>query len=289
MLRILITGANGQLGSEFKDLENSSEYEFYFASHDELDITDQKGVEAFFGKNKFDALINCAAYTAVDKAEDEAELAFDINEKGARNLALIAKEKGIKFLHISTDYVFGGDSPIPYTPSDKTAPKGVYGKSKLAGENEILRISPANSAIIRISWLYGTHGKNFVKTMLNLASQRDKLNVVYDQVGSPTYARDLALALLKMAKSISNIKTQIYHYANEGVTSWYDMAQEIMNFANLKCQILPIRSHEYPSKATRPAFSVLDKADIKRDFELIVPHWRASLGECIKILGNKNA
>ncbi len=288
MLNILITGANGQLGSEFKDLQSEYPHKFYFAGHDELDIINENSIRKFIASNKVDAIINCAAYTAVDKAEDEPELAFDINKNGARNLALIAKEKDIKFLHVSTDYVFSGDSSIPYMPSDKTAPKSMYGSSKLAGENEILRISPANSAIVRVSWLYGAHGKNFVKTMLNLASQKSNLNVVYDQIGSPTYASDLAHTLLKMIDKISNNKPKIYHYANEGVASWYDLAHEAIRLSNLKCEILPIRSCEYPTKVTRPAYSLLDKADIKRDFELIIPHWRDSLEKCIERLKEIN-
>lgn len=285
MLNILITGSGGQLGQEIQELANNySEFNFISATHQDLDISDINSIHNFIKDTKIEAIVNCAAYTSVDKAEEEKEQAFKVNTKGAENLAQIAQEIGAKLIHISTDYVFDGKSYIPYTPESPTKPLGVYGKSKLEGERAILEIAPKNSAIIRVSWLYGFYGKNFVKTMLRLGKEKNDISVVYDQIGSPTYAFDLAQAILTILPKLENDNPQIYHYANSGVASWFDVAKTALKLVNYQGKINPIPSSAYPTLATRPNYSVLNTSNIREDFNLTIPYWQDSLEHCIKRL-----
>jgi dTDP-4-dehydrorhamnose reductase len=242
-------------------------------------------MEDFFENQKFDAIINCAAYTAVDKAESEAELADAINHRFVAMLAKIAKRDDSKLIHISTDYVFNGQNHRPYVENDPTDPQGIYGKTKCAGEKAILDVSPKNTIILRTSWVYSAHGNNFVKTMLRLGRERETLSVIFDQVGTPTYARDLASAILDILPQINNGKPEIYHYSNEGAASWYDFAAAIFELSDIPCQVNPITTDQYPTPASRPHYSLLNKAKIKNDFNLKIPYWRDSLKECLVKLG----
>lgn len=285
MLNILVTGANGQLGSEIQALSPFYSYTFYFTCKDQLDITKQEALENYVEKNSIDTIINCAAYTAVDKAENEEALADQINHQAVKHLAMIAKEKNIKLIHISTDYVFDGLNYKPYLETDRTNPQGVYGKTKRDGENALLRVKLPNSIIIRTSWVYSSHGANFVKTMLKLGRERESLGVIFDQVGTPTYARDLAQTILDILPKINTIQTEIYHYSNEGVLSWYDFAKEIMKMAQLTCNVNSIETKEYPTPAQRPHYSLLNKSKIKKDFGINIPYWKESLEHCLKKIG----
>jgi len=294
---ILVTGANGQLGREIKQLvinqKNTFEKNnltFYFTTKDQVDITNKKEIEEFVKTNNINIIINCAAYTAVDKAETEAKIADAINHLAVKYLAEISKERDISLIHISTDYVFDGKNYKPYVETDPTNPQSIYGKTKLAGEKAIQSINPPNSIIIRTSWVYSEFGNNFVKTMLRVGKERDSLKVVYDQIGSPAYTRDLAKAILQIIQhSTFNIQhlIQIYHYSNEGVCSWFDFAKEIIQMANLNCKVEPIETKEYPTPANRPHYSLLNKAKIKRDFQIEIPYWKDSLSDCLKRLGEK--
>ncbi len=294
-MNILVTGSNGQLGSEIKELiqhpiSNIQHYHFHFTDRNTLDITDKNAIQKICSKNNIEVIINCAAYTAVDKAEEDEVNADKINHLAMKHLAQIAKEKNIKLIHISTDYVFDGKNYKPYVETDNTNPNGVYGKTKLDGEKAIQAINPENSVIIRTSWLYSSFGNNFVKTMLRLGKERDSLGVIFDQVGTPTYARDLANALLRMLSDeclMVNDNVEIYHYSNEGVTSWYDFAKEIMKMAKINCMINPIETKEYPTPAARPHFSLLNKSKIKEDFKLAIPYWKDSLDACLRIMGER--
>lgn len=270
----LITGSDGQLGSAIKLLNPKNAI---FAGRNVLDITDYSSVRDFVNDNNVDVIINCAAYSAVDKAEDAKEAAFRINSLGAENLA---KSK-CKLIHISTDYVFDGHNCKPYEPEDNTNPLSVYGKSKLNGEIAALRFAES-VVVIRTSWLYSEYANNFLKTMLKLGQERSDLSVVYDQIGTPTYAVDLAHALLKIAPQINIHNRGIYHFSNEGVCSWYDFATAIMSLANLTCKIHPILSANYPTKAVRPHYSVLDKSTTKDAFGIEPRHWMKGLEECLK-------
>ena len=284
MAKLLITGANGQLGSEIRDLATNDNINSYiFTDIDELDITDLDAVCNYIQIHKPDFIINCAAYTAVDKAEDDFELCSKINYLAVENIAKGAKRVGAKVIHVSTDYVYGGDSSTPYVESDATEPKSVYGSTKLKGEMILIDILPEDSITIRTSWLYSTYGKNFVKTMIMLGKERASLNVVSDQRGTPTYAKDLAKAIMQIANADKFI-AGIYNYSNEGECTWYDFACEIHKIAGVECVVNPISSKEYPTKAKRPAYSVLDKSKIKRTFGLNIPNWEESLNECIRIL-----
>ncbi|MBK2093302.1 dTDP-4-dehydrorhamnose reductase [Francisella philomiragia] len=288
-MKILVTGSNGQLGSELKELVFNSKleiqnYTFIFADSKLLDITDHQAVKKFIVDNDIKVIINCAAYTAVDKAETDIEMADKINHLAVANMAIVAKEHGIKLVHISTDYVFDGYSYRPYLEDDQTNPQGVYGSTKLAGEQAILDINPKNSIIIRTSWVYSYYGNNFVKTMLRLGRERDSLGVIYDQVGTPTYAKDLAKTILDIVPRIQNSKLEIYNYSNEGVTSWYDFAKEIMSIVKLNCQINPIETVDYPTPAKRPHYSVLNKTKIKEDFNIEIPYWKDSIYRCLRKL-----
>ena len=274
---ILITGSNGQLGSEIRVLSENSEHRFFFTDVAELDITDRDAIDGYIVDNKIDTIVNCAAYTNVDKAEDDVELADKINHLAVKNLAEASKKYAVELVHISTDYVFDGTKNFPYLETDPTAPLGVYGKTKLDGESAVIN-SGCAYLIIRTSWLYSTFGINFVKTMRRLTTEKESLKVVFDQVGTPTYAGDLAHAILKIIESgkLSD-NSGIYHFSNEGVCSWYDFAIEIRDLFGNECDVQPCHSDEFPSKVTRPKFSVLDKTKIKKTFGLKIPHWKYSL------------
>lgn len=287
MPNILVTGSKGQLGSEIEALSSNYDYNFFFTDRDELDITNQEAIEGFIENNKIDTIINCGAYTAVDRAEEDEINADKINHLAVKYLAQIAKEKDIKLIHISTDYVFDGKNYKPFIETDSTNPQGVYGKSKLDGEEALKDVNPKNSIIIRTSWVYSSFGANFVKTMLRLGKERESLGVIYDQVGTPTYARDLARAILDILPKIQNKSTQIYHYSNEGVLSWYDFAREIMRMAKIDCVVNPIESSQYPTPASRPHYSLLNKSKIKEEFNITIPFWKDSLDECLKIMGER--
>jgi len=285
MSKILITGGDGQLGSAIKfAAKNFPTFQLTFTDIADFDITSTLSVDSFLAQNNYDYLINCAAYTAVDKAEEDKNLANLINEKGSKNLAISCQKYNCKLIHISTDYVFDGKSHIPYTENMETNPPSAYGQSKLAGEKAIIENSDS-SIIIRTSWLYSEYGANFLKTMLKLGAERDNLGVIFDQIGTPTYAIDLAHSLLTIIDSKKHFnQTEIFHYSNEGVISWYDFAQEIMELANLDCKINPIESWQYPLPAPRPHYSVLNKAKIKSTFDINIPYWKDSLKVCIQKL-----
>jgi len=290
-MKILVTGAKGQLGSDLAPRLKAAGFDALSLSSAELDIADGSAVAAAVKKEKPGIIINSAAYTKVDLAEKERDLAFAVNEKGAINIGKAAKETGAKVIHVSTDFVFDGGSSAPYTEDAATNPLSVYGSSKLAGERG-LEGTLEEHVIVRTSWLYGTTGNNFVKTILRLASERDMLRIVYDQIGTPTWSADLAAVLADISKALSDGAQPwgIYHYSNEGVASWYDFALAICEEAGalgipLKCAFLePILTAEYPTPARRPAFSVMDKAKIKKTFNLKIPHWRVSLRSMLKEL-----
>ena len=281
-MNILITGAEGQLGRSFQKIsQNHSEHNFLYTDLPETDITNKKALNTLVKKHTIDVIINCAAYTAVDKAETEKELAYHINAYGPKILAEVAKENNLKLVHISTDYVFDGTSTSPIKESYPTNPKGAYGQSKLEGELEIASAA-CDAVIIRTAWLYSEFGNNFVKTMLRLGKEKDTLSVVYDQVGTPTYATDLALAVMQIIDTGFN-GYHLYHYSNEGVLSWYDFAHEIFALTGVKVRVNPIESDQYPTPAKRPAYSVLSKEKIKSN-GIKVPYWKESLAQCLSIL-----
>jgi len=287
-MNLLITGSNGQLGSELRSLAEDSIHHFDFTDIDELNIADEREIDAYFRKNKYDMVINCAAYTAVDRAEKEIDKALLINSSAPKFLAEKCRLTGAAMIHISTDFIFDGNNCRPYREEDPAAPVNVYGQTKYEGELRVLK-GNSKSLIIRTSWLYSTHGNNFVKTMIRLGQTRDELGVIFDQVGSPTYAADLAAAILKIADQVKSLpegneKWGIYHYSNEGVASWYDFACEIFKIKEIPVKVKPIRTSEYPTPARRPYFSVMDKTKIKSNFELVIPHWTDSLRTCISLL-----
>lgn len=286
-MNILITGSNGQLGSEIKELSSNYSYTFFFTDRTNLDITSTDNIKSFCQTNNINVIINCASYTAVDKAESDIENADLVNRKAVKKLALVSQELDIKLIHISTDYVFDGKNFKPYIEEFQTNPQGVYAKTKLDGENEMRDINPKNSIIIRTSWLYSSFGNNFLKTMLRLGPEKESLGVIFDQVGTPTYAKDLALTILDILPKINNEKVEIYNYSNEGVLSWYDFAKEIMKMAKLNCKINPIETFQYPTPAKRPHFSLLNKSKIKSTFNIEIPYWKDSLDECLKIMGER--
>jgi len=277
MANILITGANGQLGSEFQKRTFSLLDEIFYTDIEELDITDLRAVISFVERNDIDTIINCAAYTAVDRAEEDAERAAKINRDAVKNLATAATRLGCLLVHISTDYVFDGQQDHPYTEKDTPNPQTVYGRTKWEGEQAI-RESGCMHIIIRTAWLYSEFGNNFVETMLRVGSEREDLNVVHDQLGSPTYAGDLADAIIKILERDDLPEHEgTYHYSNEGICSWYEFAKEIMKLGEKDCEVHPITTAEYPTKAQRPAYSVLDKTKMKETFGVEVPEWRTSL------------
>ncbi|MCB9353607.1 MAG: dTDP-4-dehydrorhamnose reductase [Lewinellaceae bacterium] len=287
-MTILITGANGQVGQCFRQLAATyPDWQFVFADIDEVDITNGKAVFSFF-KNLDRAglqwCINCAAYTAVDKAESEPLLARRINVNGARYLAEACAARGIPVVHLSTDYVYHNRQNTPFVETDAVSPKSVYARTKLAGDRAVLRANP-QAMVIRTSWVYSPFGANFVKTMLRLGTERSELKVVFDQIGTPTYAPDLAAAILSIIKQSEKTSfSGIWHYSNEGVTSWYDFARAIFEIRGIDCRVRPIVTAEYPTPAARPPFSVLNKAKIKDAFGLEIPHWRESLQQCLALL-----
>ena len=288
MKTILVTGANGQLGQEFNCLAPSyTHYRFIFTTKNTLDITQDQALKTFLESNTVDIIINCAAYTAVDCAESEDSLAEAINHHAVESLALHAKNQAITLIHISTDYVFDGQNFKPYLENDTTSAQNRYGASKLSGELAMQRVNPKNSIIIRTSWLYSGFGKNFMKTMLALGKEKESVRVIYDQVGTPTYAADLAKAILDILPKITNDAVKIYHYSNEGVLSWYDFAKEIMKMAKLTCKVFPIETKDYPTAAKRPYYSILNKSKIKSDFKIDIPYWKDSLNECLQKLGER--
>ena len=291
-MKVLITGSNGQLGSEIKEL--ASDYknlECVFKDLPELDICDAEVLNTFIIDQHINAVINCAGYTAVDKAEEEALIAQKVNSEGVLNLANALKKVDGKLIHISTDYVFDGNHSQPYKESDPVSPVGVYGETKRAGELAVLN-SSIDAIVIRTSWLYSGYGNNFVKTMLRLGNDKESIQVVSDQIGTPTYAKDLAKTCLNILSDAgsTNIskKGSLYHYSNEGVTSWYDFATAIMEIGNIDCKVIPIETKDYPTQARRPMYSVLDKSKIKSDFKLTIPHWRDSLANCIKKINHNS-
>jgi dTDP-4-dehydrorhamnose reductase len=284
-MNILITGANGQLGSEIREISPMfKDLNFTFTDIDELDITNYNALGKFFLKNKFDCIINCAGYTAVDKAEAETEMAMRLNATAVKNLAEFSSTYNSLFVHVSTDYVFDGKNYKPYSEGDLTNPKSAYGKTKLEGEVEII-FNAQKAVIFRTSWLYSSYGNNFVKAILKNAKEKGALNVVNDQIGSPTYAKDLAKAILDIIPIYkAESKFEILNYSNEGVCSWYDFAKEIIEIAGIDCPITPIESKDYPTAATRPFYSVLNKAKIRKQFGISIPHWKDSLKECLNLL-----
>lgn len=285
MHNILVTGANGQLGNEMRLRGANSANRYLFTDIAELDITDAEAIGQCVADNKIDIIVNCAAYTNVEKAEEQEAMADLLNNRAAGNLAAAAKQAGATLIHISTDYVFRGSGNLPCREQEPTDPLGVYGRTKLAGEQAIIG-SGAKHLIFRTAWLYSEFGNNFLKTMLRLTAERETLNVVFDQVGTPTYAGDLADVIFGIIETDRHLGNEgIYHYTNEGVCSWYDFATEIAAaVGHDNCRIHPCHSSEFPSKVQRPAFSVLDKSKVKHTFDLEIPHWRQAMIRCLQKL-----
>jgi len=290
MAVILITGAKGQLGNELRVVSGKYfGYDFIFTDIDELDITDLLKTKEFILNKKPDWIVNCAAYNQVDKAEGDFQNALLINSAAVRNIASVIKDSGIRFIHISTDYVFEGNANFPYTETSPTNPLTAYGRSKLDGEKAALTHHAA--MVIRTSWLYSSFGQNFVKTIIRLAGQNDSIRIVSDQTGTPTYAADLAEAIMSIIAGVIRhqlaFNSGIYHYSDEGTCSWYDFASAIVEENGLKCNVIPILTSEYVTAAKRPVYSVMNKAKIKENYNLIIPHWRTSLQRCIKEMNKK--
>jgi len=291
-MKILVTGKNGQLGKSINKMivNNKRDNEFVFVGREELDQSKKNSITSYFENNNFDIIVNCAAYTAVDKAEEEKELADQVNHLAVAQLAEIANKQQAKLIHISTDYVFDGESIEPYLESDPTRPINTYGKTKLAGEKAVLNLMSRNAVIIRTSWVYSEYGNNFVHTILKLGKDRDrdKLSIVDDQVGSPTYAGDLAKVIINILQNEKFINTelvtQVYHYSNLGECSWYKFTKEIFELSDTKCTIYPITTKQYPTPAKRPMFTVLNKNKIIKKFDINIPKWEDSLGRYIKTL-----
>lgn len=287
MKNILVTGANGQLGQALKKIAaDFPAFSFVYTDFNELDITSEEAVRNFLAQQKIHACINCAAYTAVDKAESDEELAFKLNFEAVLNLATLAMEHKVQLVHISTDYVFDGKSNRPYTETDSADPESIYGSSKLRGEAAAIGTNP-DTIVIRTSWLYSEFGANFAKRMRELMQEKESLNVVFDQAGTPTYAVDLSRAILNVLTKVWDVPGNyggVYHYSNEGVTSWYDFAVAIKELTGASCRVFPITSDQYPTPAKRPAYSVFNKGKIKGTFGLEIPYWKDSLQVCLKSL-----
>lgn len=275
-MNILVTGANGQLGMEMRNVSAGSADRYIFTDVAELDITDADAVDRVIASEKVDVIVNCAAYTNVDKAEEDEQAADLINHRAVAILATAAAKYGATLIHISTDYVFDGRSCVPYKEDDATSPTGAYGRTKLAGERAVIE-SGCRYLIFRTAWLYSPYGKNFVKTMMKLTAEKDSLNVVFDQVGTPTCAADLAALIYKVIAERMLDHQGIYHFSNEGVCSWYDFAVEIRDLCGNICDIRPCHSDEFPSKVKRPHYSVLDKTNVKSSVDVTIPHWKDSL------------
>ena len=281
--KILITGANGQLGKELRQIASKyDQFEFIFLSREDLPIHHFEMVRHYFSVYHPVFLINCAAYTAVDRAESEKDLAYQVNAEAVGVLAAVCKENNCRFIHISTDYVFDGNAKTPYKEDVETNPQTIYGKSKLEGEKQALELNP-DSLIIRTSWVYSSFGKNFVRTMLKLMAEKDEINVVSDQVGSPTYAADLADAIMHIIAS-GKWKPGIFHYSNDGAISWYDFAVAIKEITENNCKINPIPTSQYPTPAKRPLYSVLDKTKISSIYSISINNWKKSLTVCLQLL-----
>jgi len=289
-MRILVTGKNGQLGKSIHKLVTNTEQtdDFVFVGREELDLSNENNIARYFGGNAFDIIVNCAAYTAVDKAEEEQDLANQVNHLAVKQLAQIAKNQQAKLIHISTDYVFDGESDKPYIETDETNPINVYGRTKLAGEKALQEIMPTDAVIIRTSWVYSEYGNNFVKTMLKLGQEREELSVVSDQIGSPTYATDLAGVILEIIQNKSfkeaGQETQVYHYSNAGKISWYEFAKEIFELADIQCSVSPITTEQYLTPAKRPKNTLMNKAKIAETFSMHIPDSKESLNTCMTIL-----
>lgn len=288
-MNILVTGANGQLGREIQRLSAVSPNNYTFTDVAELNVTDAGAVRQAVAQTRAEVIVNCAAYTNVERAEEDEEAADRLNRGAAENLARAAEANGATLIHVSTDYVFDGTGHRPYTEDMATSPLGAYGRTKLAGE-EAVKASGCRYLILRTAWLYSEYGNNFLKTMLRLTSERETLRVVFDQVGTPTYAGDLALAIFSLIEAGRYAGNEgVYHFTDEGVCSWYDFAVEIAAAAGHDiCRIIPCHTSEYPTKATRPAYSVLDKTRFKETFQMDIPHWREALIYCMKRLTENN-
>jgi dTDP-4-dehydrorhamnose reductase len=289
---ILVTGSTGQLGQSIKTIATDyPDCEFVFANRQQLDLSYETSITNFFEHQAFDIIINCAAHTAVDKAESEPELANQINHLAVQKLANMAKHQNAKLIHVSTDYVFNGEQYRPYLETDEVAPHGVYGQTKLSGEQAIQNALKYNAIIIRTSWVYSEYGNNFVKTMLKLGQERDSLNVIFDQVGTPTYAKDLARNIMSIVQNQefhqAYFTTNILHFSNEGVCSWYDFAKTTFELANIQCHVNAIETKDYPTPAKRPYYSVLNKDKIKKMYYLVIPYWKDSLNQCVIALQGK--
>jgi len=295
-MRILVTGKNGQLGRSIQKVvntvtkidNNQSPNNFIFVGREELDLNSESSISDYFGNNKFDIIINCAAFTQVDKAEQEVELANQINHLAVKQLASIASNQQARLIHISTDYVFDGESNKPYLETDTPNPINVYGRTKLAGEKALQKVMPMNALVIRTSWLYSEYDNNFVKSMLKLSKEQDELSVVNDQIGSPTYAADLADAILEIIKHKKfrdvGQTTQTYHYSGEGEISWYEFAKEVFKIEKIECEVNSITSQQYPSPAKRPRNIIMKKDKIVEVFNIKISKWKPSLNTCMKIL-----
>jgi len=289
---ILVTGSKGQVGQEIQALSTDfQQFSFVFVDVDELDITQPAAVNEFFEKHNFQYCINCAAYTAVDKAETETSLAWKVNTVGPGNLSKACAKKNAHLIQISTDYVYHNNQNVPMVETDMTNPQGVYAKTKLEGEDVAMKSHSTGVMVIRTSWVYSSFGNNFVKSMLRLGAEKPELGVVFDQIGTPTYARDLARAILTILQKVENQEVErfllkgIYHYSNEGVTSWYDFAVAVFDYKNMPVKVRPIETKDYPLPAKRPPFSILNKHKIKAAFGLNIPHWQASLKSCLELIG----
>jgi len=280
---ILITGSHGQLGNEMQQAATRfPAFRFIYTDVEDLDICDKAALDAFVKANAVNVIVNCAAYTAVDKAEDDVELCYKINAEAVRNIGEVAHQNGLKVVHVSTDYVFDGTNYVPYSEDQAVSPNTVYGKSKLAGEQALMETCE-QAVILRTAWLYSSFGNNFVKTMIKLGTERDSLNVIFDQIGTPTYAADLGDTILKIL-SHETFTPGMYHFSDEGVCSWYDFTKTIHRIAGITCDVRPIETKDYPARTPRPHYSVLNKAKIKATYGITIPHWEESLERCMKIL-----